>query len=54
MEKYAVEEVVELPKTAAEQPSKPLCPACGGVLRPRDMTGILLCPDCGSRPFEGT
>ena len=50
MEKFAVEEV-EPPKTASsDQPAK--CPACGSTLLPQADTGILLCPKCGSKPFE--
>ena len=50
MQKYGVEE--EKPsdnKTAADDT---MCPACQAVLRPADETGVLLCPNCGSKPFE--
>lgn len=48
-EKYGVEESEEDTKTAAEGKK---CPSCGGDLRPREVTGILLCTKCGSKPFE--
>lgn len=51
-EKYGVEEAAEDVKTAAEGKQK--CPHCGGELRPRDVTGVLLCSKCGSKPFEAT
>jgi len=49
-EKYAVEENVDDVKTAEEGSQK--CPSCGGALRPREVTGVLLCGRCGSKPFE--
>lgn len=49
-EKYGVDESEEDVKTAAEGAKK--CPDCGGALRPRDVTGVLLCSKCGSKPFE--
>lgn len=49
MEKYAVEEDEVDTKTAAD---KARCPACDSPLRPVDETGVLLCPKCGSAPFE--
>ena len=51
MEKYGVEETEEDTKTAAEGKK---CPVCGGALRSREMTGVLLCVKCGSKPFEAT
>ena len=50
MEKYGVEEE-DLPadKTAED---KTLCPVCKTPLRPVSETGVLLCPKCGSKPFE--
>lgn len=50
MEKYGVEETPDQTKTAAEGKK---CPACGGKLRSQEVTGILLCTVCGSKPFEG-
>jgi len=49
-EKYGVDEDVEDVKLAAEGAKK--CPSCGGELRPREVTGVLLCSKCGSKPFE--
>ena len=49
-EKYGVDEDVEDVKTAAEGAKK--CPHCGGALRSREVTGVLLCTKCGSKPFE--
>jgi len=51
IEKYGVEETDEDIKTAAEGKK---CPNCGGELRSRDITGVLLCVKCGSKPFEVT
>lgn len=51
-EKYGVEEADEEAKTAAEGAQK--CPSCGGELRPREVTGVLLCVKCGTKPFEAT
>lgn len=51
MEKYGVEEAPEDVKTAAEGKK---CPACGESLRPIAVTGVLLCPKCGSKPFEAS
>lgn len=50
MEKYGVEETEDENKTASEGSKK--CPSCGGKLRPTDVTGVLLCSKCGSKPFE--
>ncbi len=49
-EKYGVEEEVDSSKTAAE--GKNTCPRCSAELRPQAVTGVLLCPKCGSKPFE--
>jgi ribosomal protein L37AE/L43A len=51
MEKYGVDEVEEDTKTAAEGKK---CPTCGGALRSREVTGVLLCSKCGSKPFEAS
>ena len=50
MEKYGVEEAPEDVKTAAAGAKK--CPTCGEALRSIEVTGVLLCPKCGSKPFE--
>ena len=49
MEKFGVEELPEDTKTAS---TRKLCPRCSTELRPVDETGVLLCPACGSKPFE--
>jgi ribosomal protein L37AE/L43A len=49
-EKYGVEEADEDSKTAAEETKR--CPHCDGELRPREVTGVLLCVNCGTKPFE--
>lgn len=51
MEKYGVEEKKSGDKTAQEDTEK--CSACGSKLRNSATTGVLLCPKCGSEPFEG-
>jgi len=51
MEKYGVSEEAELEKEA-KQGDKPRCPTCNTPLRDSSNTGVLLCPNCGSRPFE--
>lgn len=54
MEKYGVDEGegegTTGAKLAAERTKK--CPRCGGELRPREVTGVILCNVCGSAPFE--
>lgn len=49
MEKYGVEEKDPADKTAHD---KDVCPKCGEILRAQLDTGVLLCPNCGSAPFE--
>jgi ribosomal protein L37AE/L43A len=51
-EKYGVEEVENAEKLAEENLNT--CPRCRSKLRPRDVTGILLCLKCGTLPFEAT
>ena len=48
-EKYGVEQEEEVVKTASRTKS---CPSCGLALLPSTTTGILRCPECGSKPFE--
>lgn len=50
MEKYGVAEQVDDAKTAAEKTD--VCPDCGRPLRRKEVTGVLLCSSCGSKPFE--
>lgn len=52
MDKFGVDEDESADKLAAE--SAATCPACGNKLRPISETGVLLCPKCGSKPFEHT
>ena len=49
-EKYGVEEDADGLLRTAMQTKK--CPVCNGPLRPREVTGVLLCVKCGSSPFE--
>ncbi len=48
MEKYGVEEVP--PDKTASDPKT--CPGCGRPLRDPNETGILVCDQCGTAPFE--
>ena len=52
MDKFGVDEIndPDAPKTGAL--THKVCPACGAELRPVEDTGVLLCPRCGSKPFE--
>ncbi len=50
MEKFGTEEVDEPADKQATDREK--CPQCGKQLRPRSITGIRVCPDCGTKPFE--
>lgn len=53
MEKYAVEEnVIAEEEKAAGDTEKACCPVCSTPLRNTNETGVLLCPKCGSKPFE--
>lgn len=49
MEKYGVEEdKLEEKKASVEN----RCPDCGSILRDVNETGVLVCPKCGTKPFE--
>ena len=48
-EKYGVD-TSDDEKTA--QVKDDTCPVCRSTLRPRDVTGVRICPNCGSAPFE--
>lgn len=55
LEKYGVDEKKELKKEATEAGGKkgrknPRCPDCGEYVI--DHGSVLLCPRCGSQPFE--
>jgi len=49
MEKYGV---TEQPEKIAELQEVETCPTCGATLIDINQTGVLLCPQCGSEPFE--
>lgn len=49
MEKYGVEESEDI-KTAQE--GSDVCPVCGRKLEPVNTTGVRLCRNCGTKPFE--
>ncbi len=51
MEKYGVQTDADTAKEA-QQKDSPACPECGETLCDNSNTGVLLCPNCGSRPFE--
>lgn len=55
MEKYGVDAESEATKTAAEVATSetPACPSCHAPLKELSITGVPLCPRCGSKPFEG-
>ena len=48
MDKYGVE-TEKQDKTAGD---KPKCPDCGKDLEDPDKTGVPICPNDGSKPFE--
>jgi hypothetical protein len=50
VEKFGVEEDEPSDKLGSEKREE--CPACHSLLRPTHETGVLLCPKCGSKPFE--
>lgn len=53
MEKYGVL-IEDEPKTAQDKGQKtPRCPVCDKNLRPSVQTGVPVCPQCGTLPFEG-
>jgi len=55
MEKYGVDEVSsQTKKTKTAQKTDELkCPTCGKKLKNLNKTGgVLICPQCGSQPFE--
>lgn len=50
MEKFGVLiEEDDKSKTATDRKS---CPSCGCQLRSLEHTGVPLCPNCGTKPFE--
>lgn len=52
MDKYGVDQDLDDKKKTASEKNPTRCPTCGRNLRPSDETNILLCPQCGSLPFE--
>lgn len=55
MEKYAVVEEASSTKTAQNATeAEGTCPICGTALEEKTRTNVLKCPDCGTRPFEGS
>ena len=50
MEKFGVDEPVEEKIAAAKETGK--CPQCNTVLRDQEETGVVICPNCGTKPFE--
>lgn len=51
MEKFGVEEPVENEKVAEARDTK-RCPICQSPLKDPTETGVLVCPQCGTKPFE--
>lgn len=51
MEKYGVEETSEK-KAENDYTPTGACPQCKTPLRPIDETGVMVCPRCGTKPFE--
>jgi len=51
MEKYGVDESDADTKTAQERPTT--CPTCNAPLKAVEETNVLVCPTCGTKPFEG-
>lgn len=50
VEKYGVDENTDATEFGVKKISD--CPRCGSPLRPTAVTGVFLCPKCGSLPFE--
>jgi len=50
MDKYGVDEQVSEEKRAGLKTNR--CPECNELLLDTDETGVLVCPKCGTRPFE--
>jgi len=50
MDKFGVvQENDDAVKTGGDKKS---CPVCGAPLRPSELTNVLVCPKCGTKPFE--
>ena len=51
MDKYAVDETTAIPQERLEKLAAEGCPRCGR--KPvKHGSSVLLCPECGSEPFE--
>jgi ribosomal protein L37AE/L43A len=50
VEKYGVEQAQD--EKTAEMRKTEICPDCSEKLRPTTTTGVLMCPKCGTKPFE--
>ena len=53
MEKFGVEQDEPAVKTA-ETKNAGACPVCRSRLQPRELSNVLVCPKCGTKPFEGS
>lgn len=51
MEKFGVDEPVEEKVAEAKETGK--CPQCNATLQNLEETGVAICPECGTKPFEG-
>lgn len=51
MEKFGVDEPDEEKVAEAKEIGK--CPQCNAQLRDQAETGVVICPQCGTKPFEG-
>ena len=52
MEKYGVYENSPEDAEVASPIGHEQCPNCNSPLQDTENTGVKLCPNCGSRPFE--
>ena len=52
MDKFGVEEP-SVDEKVAEARETRKCPDCQSDLRDANETGVLVCPQCGTKPFEG-
>jgi len=50
MEKYGVVENTEEKVAEAKETGK--CPNCKTPLQAQEETGVAICPQCGTKPFE--
>lgn len=52
MEKYGVDTEQPGEKQAEHKKQLTRCPKCNATLNDVSKTGVSLCPNCGSQPFE--